>query len=489
MVMEEKRALETRIRVLQDCERRAHELEMQKELLEDEKRTWTSLLEKEGEENQQAFESPEAVVKALVNERIEHALALERLGDVKTELFSKDEALRAVESEKNVLETELQKAKENATMQDAPAPEPESKAVKRLERQSQLAKKEIEYLRAQLDTFNAEELTMTENVNFDTQRSEQIQRLEGLVGEYKSEIETLYSQITTLESAPPAPQPLQPPQIAGQKRPAESQEADGGELGKQRRRNKNLETALDERKKEVAMLATQLLATKSQLKALRASASVRVLELRDNPTAMHQAIQASTLRTLKQENTDLMAQLRGNAEEMSRVKVVPVSSLDALKLDLKDMERQLESKDKRMKRQRDIWTEKAAEFRDVISSILGYKITFLPNGKVKVRSMYYNPPREGEEEQEEEEEDREDYIEFDGDKGTMKIGGGRDGKFGQAVSQHINYWVSEKKEIPCFFGGYDAGILRGVRRDGGAEIWERRAVTKGAGKALRSTRC
>ena len=187
VVMEEKRALETRIRVLQDCERRAAEMEMQKELLEDEKRMWTSLLEREGDEDQPAFESPEAVVKALVNERIEHAQVLERVGEVESELIGKDEALKAVESERNVLRTELEKAKENATMQETQAPEPESKAIKRLERQSELAKKEIEYLRAQLDTFNSEELTMMDNQNFDTQRAEQIQRLENLVTEYKSE--------------------------------------------------------------------------------------------------------------------------------------------------------------------------------------------------------------------------------------------------------------------------------------------------------------
>ena len=474
IVMEEKRSLETRIRVLEDCERRAAELEMQNELLQDEKRTWTSLLEREGEDTQETFESPEAVVKALVNERFEHALALERLGGVETDLIGKDETLRAVESERNVLKAELEKAKELAVTQDESVPEPESKAVQRLQRQAQLAKKEVEYLRAQLETFNAEELTMMENANFDSQRAEQIQRLESLVSEYKSEMGNLQTQITTLESAPLATQPVQPPQIAGQKRSAESQDVDDGELGRQLRKNKNLQTALEKGKKESAMLATQLQATRSQLKALRASTSVRVLELRDNPTAEHQAVQAGTLRTLKQENTDLMAQLCGDPDEMSRIRVVPVSSLDALKLDLKDMERQLESKDKRMRRQREIWTDKAAEFRDVISSILGYKITFMPNGKVKVRSMYYNAPREGDDE-EQDEDDREDYIEFDGDKGTMKIGGGRDGKFGQAVSQHINYWVGEKKEIPCFLAAMtlefyeEFGGMANLRPEGGEQ--------------------
>lgn len=449
VVLEEKRALEVQIQVLKESERRASELELQKEILEDEKRTWTSLLDKEGEDGSREFESPEAVVSTLVNERIEHALVLERLGAAESEVVGKDEALKALESERNTLRAELESAKENVQMADAPPTEPESKIVKRMERQQQLANKEIEYLRAQLETFNAEELTMMENSNFDSQRAEQIQRLETLVTDYKSEIESLHTRISTLESQP-AP-PAQPQPLAGQKRKSEEPESE--QLGHVLRKNKNLQVVLQKTTQQSKMLATELQAVKTQLKELRASAQIRILELRDNPTAQHEAVKMETLRTLKQENIELMTQLRGDAESMSRVRVVPVSSLDALKLDLQAKDTVIADRDKQMRRQREIWTKKAGEFRDVISSILGYTVIFQPNGKVKVRSMYYNPSKDNPDDQAEEEEiaeeDREDYIEFDGDKGTMKIGGGRDGPFGQDISETINYWVGEKKEIPC----------------------------------------
>merc|ERR1711939_763184 len=169
----------------------------------------------------------------------------------------------------------------------------------------------------------------------------------------------------------------------------------------------------------------------AQLKALRETSKTRMLELRDNPTARAEAIKMSTLRTLKEENAGLLAQLRG--EDLQGVKVVPVSTVDALKLDLKDMEMVVAEKEKRMRRQREIWTQKAAEFRDVIASVLGYKVNFLPNGKAKVSSMYYGQTQD-----------------FDGDNGTMKISGGPDSAFGEEIRDLVNFWVKEKKQIPCF---------------------------------------
>ncbi|KAK5069752.1 coiled-coil domain-containing protein mad1 [Lithohypha guttulata] len=447
VVLEEKKSLEVQIRVLKESERRAGELELQKEILEDEKRTWTSLLEREGEEDQQEFDTPEAVVRSLVNERIKHALVLERLGLAESEVAGKDEAIRALNSEQKILKQEVEKLREQAQTQETQPAEPESKTIKRMERQQQLAKKEIEYLRAQLETFNAEEVTMTDNANFDTQRAEQIQRLEALVSEYKSEMETLHSRMVMLEQQPP---PAAPVQVAGQKRKPE-EEPESEQLGHQLRKNKNLQVALQKITQQSQMLAKELQATKSQLKALRASAQTRVLEMRDNPTAQHEAVKMETLRVMKQENTDLMAQLRGDEAALNRVRVVPVSSLNALQLDLQAKDTIIADREKRMRRQREIWTEKAAEFRDVISSILGYKVTFLPNGKVKVRSMYYNPSADDTNTTQEDvaEEDREDFIEFDGDQGTMKIGGGRDGPFGNDINETVNYWVGEKKEVPC----------------------------------------
>lgn len=441
VVEEQKRSLETELQTLKDVYRQLGEAQIQKEILEDEKRTWTSLLEREGHDEE--FESPEAVVKALVQERIERASLVDRLGRVESDLAEKDEIIKSLESEKTILREEVEKVK--ASPAAAVGSNVDTKAYKRLERQHNLVAKEVEYLRAQLKTFDTEETVMMGNENFDAQRSEQVQKLEALVDQYKTEIGTLHSEMSRQERSQPTP----PPEARGTKRAAETQDVDSdtsSQLGPLLRKNKNLQTALQKSAQQSQLLATELQAAKSQLKSLRASSKVRVLELRDNPTANAEAVKMSTLTTLKAENTALLQQLRG--EDMQGIKVVPISTVDALKLDLKEMEKVVAEKEKRMRRLREIWTDKAAEFRDVIASVLGYKVIFLPNGKVKLGSLYYGGRHDvgdlGDSDLDE------NFIMFDGENGTMKISGGPDGTFGKEIAPLVKTWVKEKGEIPAF---------------------------------------
>ena len=436
VVEEQKRGLETELHVLNDVERQLGEAQIQKEILEDEKRQWSSLLDRDGPEAE--FGSPQAIVRALVQARIEQASLADKIGHVEAEMSEKDEVVKSLDNEKKRLQSELEQQKATGEVSVEPV---DNKAYKRLERQKQLATKEVEYLRAQLKTFDSEETMMTENQNVDTQKTEQIQQLEALVDQYRSEISTLHTDMTKLESAPA---PIEP---RGTKRRAESQDPEEdtpAQVGPLLRKNKNLQIALQKTAQQSQMLATELQAAKTQLKSLRESSKTRVLELRSNPTADAEALKMSTLRTLKKENRSLLAQIRG--EDLQGAKVVPASTVDALKIDLQDMEKVVAEKEKRMRRQREIWSDKAAEFRDVIASVLGWKINFLPNGKAKVSSMFYgNSPQDPDLEDEDAH-----YIIFDGENGTMKISGGADGKFGREIKEPLDYWVKEKKEIPGF---------------------------------------
>lgn len=463
VVEEQKRSLETELQVLQDVHRQLGEAQIQKEVLEDEKRTWTSLLETEGRENE--FDSPEGVIRALVQERIEHASLVNRLGEMEAELSEKDGMLAALDAEKTGLKEalEAQKASARTSLSEAP----DSKAYRRLERQRTLAVKEVEYLRAQLKTFDTEETVLMSNENFDVQKVHQIQQLEALVDQHRSEIQTLHAELSKQEQMAAQHAPTQEPiqsqpqeqpvesEPRGTKRPASSLDHDASvdqasqQLGPLLRKNKNLQTALAKQTQTSSLLATDLAATKSQLKTLQARSRTRVLELRNNPTADAEALKMSTLRTLRDENSQLLRQLRG--EDLQGVKVVPISVVDRLKLDLVEMEKVVAEKEKRMRRLREIWTDKAAEFRDVIASVLGYNVHFMPNGKVRVSNIYYNKAKgrngDGEERAE---DDTENSIMFDGEAGTMKISGGPNGAFAQEIKELVKEWVQERKEIPCF---------------------------------------
>jgi mitotic spindle assembly checkpoint protein MAD1 len=480
VVEEQKRSLETELQVLQDVHRQLGEAQIQKEVLEDEKRTWTSLLETEGRENE--FDSPEAVIRALVQERIEHASLVNRLGEMEAELSEKDGMLAALDAEKTGLKEALEAQKANAGTSTSEAPD--SKAYKRLERQRTLAVKEVEYLRAQLKTFDTEETVLMSNENFDVQKVQQIQQLEALVDQHRSEIQTLHAELSKQEQMAQQPTPSQEPvqsqpqeqpmesEPRGTKRPASSLDPDASmdqasqQLGPLLRKNKNLQTALAKQTQTSSLLATDLAAAKSQLKTLQARSRTRILELRNNPTADAEALKMSTLRTLRDENSQLLRQVRG--EDLQGVKVVPVSVVDRLKLDLVEMEKVVAEKEKRMRRLREIWTDKAAEFRDVIASVLGYNVHFMPNGKVRVSNIYYNKARrrngDGEENTE---DDTENSITFDGEAGTMKISGGPNGAFAQEIKELVKEWVQERKEIPCFLAAMTLDFYERFMRGGG----------------------
>ena len=455
VIEEQKRSLETELQVLQDVHRQLGEAQIQKEMLEDEKRTWSTLLEREGQEAE--FASPEAVVKAFVQERIERASLLDRVGKVEAELSEKEENVRALEAEKKLLQ---QTSKEHkATSKSDTSDMLDNKAYRRLERQRVLAVKEVEYLRAQLKTFDSEETVLMSNENFDMQRAEQVKQLESIVDEYRREIESLHNEISNQEPAP-ATQPR------GTKRSiSELTDSQESQLGPLLRKNKNLQSALSEATTKTALLSTELQATKSQLNTLTARSRTRVLELRSNPTANHEAIKLSTLSTLRAENAALLAQLRG--EDLSNVSVVPAATVDNLIMQLSQLQAEVSSAQKQTRRLREIFGSKATEFREAVASILGFKIDFLPNGKARITSTYHVHRRrpadrngddretstdEAEEEVDDEEHANNHSIIFDGEEGTMKFSGGPNSPFAAEMRELVAFWLQVRRSVPCFLG-------------------------------------
>jgi mitotic spindle assembly checkpoint protein MAD1 len=107
--------------------------------------------------------------------------------------------LAALDAEKTSLKENLENQKAHAA---GPASEaPDSKAYKRLERQRTLAVKEVEYLRAQLKTFDTEETVLMLNENFDAQKVQQIQQLEAIIDPYRSENQKLHADLSALEQS------------------------------------------------------------------------------------------------------------------------------------------------------------------------------------------------------------------------------------------------------------------------------------------------
>jgi chromosome segregation ATPase len=425
VVEEEKRSLQTKLRMMDDLQRQLGEAELRKQFLEEERDSWTSYLEAEAETHGEIqFETPADLARAFIQERIERTDLLNKLGEIRPELTVKDANIQALEEEKAKLQGEVQQLK--AAGISSPANASDAKARARLERQKALATKEVEFLRAQVKAFDDEEREMQPD-SFDAAKSERIKELEDLVDRYRKEIDALQKEFNSLEK-PAVP-------TAGQKRPLDTDENDE-RVGELRRKNRQLSDELNNLQKQLKLIQSEYKAQHSQLKKLKESSRTRVLELKSNPTADAEALKLSTVRNLRTANAQLLDQLENQRSPPS---TVPLATLEAARDELEELKAQLSSSTKKIARLKQIWTAKSLEFREAVASILGWKLDFMPNGRVKVTSMFKPADDEGE-----------NSIVFDGENGTMKVSGGEQSVFAGEIRDQIVYWVEGRKEIPCF---------------------------------------
>lgn len=461
VVEEEKRGLENRLSIMSDLRRELSEAQLQNQILEDERKSWTLYLQNQAPAGagDVEFDSPEALARAWVQERLEKASLMEKMGSLQPEVSERDELIRSLETEKSALKSELERMRAKGGTHGG--------ARSRLERQRALALKEVDFLRAQLKTFDSEETTFHEG-SFNEQKTQRIQELETLVDQYRQEARSLHEQLAVKEEG------STPPAVAssGNKRPHEEEPDE--RLGILTRKNRALLDDISQLHQKMALLEKELEVHRSQVASLRNTPRTRILELRSNPTSNEAAVRTSTLNSLRTENAALLAQLEGQAH----TKVVPISTLENAQQQLGDMKRTVAEKEKRMRRLKEIWSAKSLEFREAVASILGWKMDFMPNGRVRVTSMYYaGDDNDDDNDNSTGGNDRDDdgnksgpsatrhpnpsashattgdeshSIIFDGEQGTMKISGGPQSAFGREIKDLIRFWVEQRKDIPCF---------------------------------------
>ena len=428
IVEEEKRALQNKVRLMDDLRCQLGEAQIQKQRLEEERRSWTSYLEEAGgQDGAVEFESPEAIARALMQERLENASLVEKLGVIQPEVSAREEIIRSLESEKAKLHSELEKQRVTGG---------ENRAKSRLERQKALAVKEVEYLRAQLKTFESEDLTneLDSEVEEDP-KVKRIQDLEGLVDQYRSEIRNLNNDLSKHDEY------LQPPDARNLKRPHDDESDE--RLGLLSRKNRKLQAELSTLQQSNSLLQAELTASKSQLSSIQEASRIRILSLRSNPTSDFEDMKFSHIAILRDENKALLAHLE---REPYDTKVVPISTILSARLEIENLEKLVAERDKRLLRLRKVCEAKVMEFREAVQSLLGWRIDWLPNGKMKMTSSL-NP---GDVDEEDEEDSGSNYLIFDGKKGEMKVGSGPQSEFALEIRGLIRYWVEERKEFPAF---------------------------------------
>jgi mitotic spindle assembly checkpoint protein MAD1 len=443
VVEEEKRSLQRKLDAMASLENELGEANIQRQRLEDERLAWTAYLEiQAGPDGQVEFDSPEALARAFIAEQLQTATYVERLGGKEAEVSEKDSIIHGLGAEKAKLSEQIEKLKTSGGGSSN-----NNKAQVRLERQKALAIKEAEYLRAQLRTYDTEDTTFQPET-LDEAKQNRIQALEDLVEQYRNEVQTLHTDLSSREQ--PALTHSNPSSTLKRAHTPEDNE----HLGQLTRKNRKLQDELSTLQTSTKVLQKELQVAQERLTAASQTSKTRILSLRSNPTSDYEAIKQSTLTALKKENADLLAQLQSGTRSSS-ASSVPISALEACQLSIQEAEQKLASEKKRNDRLMKVWGAKSAEFRQLVISLLGWDVVFMKDGKMRVTSFFY--PSKG---------DEENSIVFDGERGTMKISGGPESAFAVKIGDQIKFWVKERGSIPCFLAALTLEFYEEANRDG-----------------------
>lgn len=427
VVEEEKRSLQRKVDGIEILERELGEARIQRQRLEDERLAWTAYLQGQAlDEDQITFDSPEALARGFVDERLQRIALVDRIGAVEAELSIRESTNQNLETEKVTLLAQIEKLKTSGGSGGG-----NNKVQLRLERQRALAVKEVEYLRAQLKAMDDEDEAFSSD-DVEAKKAGRVQELEDMVEQYRQEVQSLHGELSSRESAPPAAV-----EVPGSKRPRDDTE-DNERLGELSRKNRKLQDEFSQLQASTKLLEKELSVATERLTAANKQSKTRILSLRSNPTSDFEAIKQSTLTALRQENADLLSQLQ-NGPHSSTLKTIPISMLEAAQRDVKDAEAALASEKTRNDRLKKIWGAKSLEFRELVISLMGWDVVFMKNGCMKVTSTFY--PRRNE---------ADNSIEFDGDRGTMKVSGGPESAFARRISGQLKFWVHERGSVPCF---------------------------------------
>jgi mitotic spindle assembly checkpoint protein MAD1 len=456
--------LQNKVRTLEESQVEMDRLQQRAQALEDEKKVWAVYLQNQGSaEDDTRIESPEDLARAYMHERVAKSTLENQLGSLQAELTAKAATIQSLEETKGALQSELRKLKGTATNGVYTADALDSKVKARLERQRNLAVKETEFLRAQLKALESDDIEEgDQSQRYAEEAAQRITSLEILLEETKKEVETLNKSIAEAEKNLQQAERQSPLAVtAGTKRALDDEAADE-RLGQLLRKNRHLQNNMAKLQSQNSILDNEVKAQASQIKMLKHSSRTRILELRDNPTAQAEGIKLRTLNALRSENEALRAQLDGSLPTLGATngaaaseKLIPRGTLEALELALEERDATIASRDKSLQRLRQVFKAKGGEFVETVYSVLGWKLEFMPNGRVKASSMYYPADKGGEDEGEEH------FIMFDGEQGTMKISGGPQSEFAKEIRGLVDFWVDARGSVP--------GLLAAMT----LEFWER----------------
>ncbi|KAI8580413.1 hypothetical protein K450DRAFT_43962 [Umbelopsis ramanniana AG] len=474
---EQKYELEHQLRNMAVFKDKSVQLEVENAAIKRERAEWATFLENA---DNIGFTTPYTVCRELNLLRSEKSSAA-KVEDDLSELMKSQETL-LMEAEKRILELNAQiQQKDNLRQVD-------QVNTDILMKDKQLLQKEIGILREQLKSYDIEEITYLSE-RYDSAKTQRLNELEGLLGQYRVEIEALRTMMTAErtralqdrsgQQADNMPAILQLP--TGEQIKASLVDLATAKIDLMKKLS-NLDVEFQLKTKDLEVLQKQIDILRHGLvvgglneELIRSVAEVqpvpttsvhdedspmteskepkqRILQLKDNPASKEQAIRQSMLDDLKKENQELIARLQQSSDGTAMAGVIestiPAQSFDNLQAEKEQMVTTVAQKEKRILRMQQVWAAKVREYHEAVASLLGYKVDFSADGMVRLASMYADP----------------NDISFvfkssENDQGTLKIVGANKDMYMKTLESSYNYCVNERGSIPAFLSAVTMELI------------------------------
>ncbi|GAA5988157.1 hypothetical protein JCM10908_002087 [Rhodotorula pacifica] len=394
LLKETNRSLEKKLKQAESLRQQVAAQEVELEILRREKADWSAFIKTEDED---ALSTPRKITKNLASYRIENASLQDRLNSHGVEVQRRDriigqleERLAEVDEKLRQTEKDLASTKEKARADSS---------------QTTLLRQEVQMLKRHLESYTTEE-AINHAGNFDAQKTTRIAELEELLEAHRREVATLTEQVSHWRGLVER-YGGNTTEIIDLEEQERKQQAEGAAqtsvkktLEEQLRLNEELQRELDEARNELELMEQENEGLANQVEHLEENQGIRgafnpdthkVLEFRDSPDRAEHAIRSATLARLRSENDALLRRL-GDIEKglvaPDRQALVPRESLEAAQAEAAKLKEEVQQKDKMMKRITQAVAEKAETLRLAVQKLLGFQLSFLESGRIRVTSVY-----------------------------------------------------------------------------------------------------
>ncbi|GAA6058221.1 hypothetical protein JCM3770_005022 [Rhodotorula araucariae] len=392
LLKETNRALEKKVKAAEELRAQLARQEVELEVLRREKADWAAFVKPEDTD---AFSSPRKITRSLATVRIENATLRDRLNSHALEVERRDRIVGELEARASELEAQLEEARrELERVRDCARTDTA---------QTGLLRQEVAMLKRHLESYSTEE-AIQHTGNFDAQKTARIAELDELLDAHKREVASLTSQVAHWRGLVERYGGNTTEILELEEREKKGGEKDKGQIGEslqeQLRLNEELQQELDEARNELALMEQELDALSTQVEQLEENQGIRgaynpathkVLEFRDSPDRVEHAVRSATLERLQAENRALLGRV-GDLERgvagASAQQLVPRESLVTAQGEIDKLKAAVQQKDTLLKRISQAVTEKTEAMRLAVQKLLGYQLSFLDSGRIRVTSVY-----------------------------------------------------------------------------------------------------